>query len=87
MADGIMLKDERNAILMELETMRNKMISKVRYKIEQYFGVTALHQGADRARITTLVKEGRDRLCHVIALNIKRSYLVGVKKPVPVPAT
>ncbi|MGB3998401.1 MAG: hypothetical protein WBM23_00705, partial [Desulfomonilia bacterium] len=46
MKDGIMRKDERNAKLTELEIERNKMISKVRYKIEQYFGVTALHQGA-----------------------------------------
>ena len=46
MKDGIMRKDERNAKLTELEITRNKKISKVRYKIEQYFGVTALHQGA-----------------------------------------
>lgn len=46
MKDGIMCKDERNAKLTELEIERNKKISKVRYKIEQYFGVTALHQGA-----------------------------------------
>jgi IS5 family transposase len=87
MADGIMRKDERNAILTGLEIERNKMISKVRYKIEQYFGVTALHQGAGQARFTTLVKEGWDRLCHAIAFNIKRSYLAGARKPVPVPAT
>ena len=30
-ADGIMRKDERNAIQTELEIERNKMISKVRY--------------------------------------------------------
>ena len=87
MADGIMRKDERNAVLTEMEIERNKMISKVRYKIEQYFGVTALHQGAGQARFTTLVKEGWDRLCHAIAFNIKRSYLAGVSKTVPVPAT
>ena len=82
MADGIMRKYERNAILTELETTRNKMISEVSYKIEQYFGVTALHQGAGQARFTTLLKEGWDRLCHAIAINIKRSYLAGIKKPV-----
>ncbi len=86
MADGIMRKDERNAMLTEMEIERNKMISKVRYKIEQYFGVTALHQGAGQARFTTLAKEGCDRLCHGIAFNIKRSYLAGVRNPVPVPA-
>jgi len=87
MADGIMRKGERNAILTEMEIDRNKIISKVRYKIEQYFGVTALHQGAGRARFSTLAKEGWDQLCHAIAFNIKLSYLTGVRKPVPVPAT
>ncbi len=81
MKDGIMRKDERNAKLTELEIKRNKMISKVRYKIEQYFGVTALHQGASRARFTTLAKEGWDRMCQVIAFNMKRSYLAGLRKP------
>lgn len=82
MADGIMRKDEQNAVLTELEIERNKMISKVRYKIEQYFGVTALPQGVGRARFTTLVKEGWDRPCHAIAFNIKRSYLAGGRIPV-----
>ncbi len=63
MVDWIMRKDERNAKLTAFEIERNKMISRVRYKIEQYFGVTALHQGASRARFTTLVKEVRDRMC------------------------
>ena len=80
MKDGIMRKDERNAKLTELEIERNKMISKVRYKIEQYFGVTALHQGATRARFTTLAKEGWDRICQVMAFNMKRSYLAGMRK-------
>jgi len=57
MADGIMRKDERNATLTQLEIERNKMIAKVRYKIEQYFGITALHQRAGCARFTTLAKE------------------------------
>jgi IS5 family transposase len=87
MVDGIIGKDERNAILKELEIERNKMISKVRYKIEQYSGVTALHQGAGQARFTTLVNVGWDRLCHGIAFNIKRSYLAGVRKTATVPAT
>ena len=71
----------------ELEIERNKMISKVRYKIEQYFGVTALHQGASRARFTTLAREGWDRMCQVIAFNMKRSYLAGMRKAVAVAAS
>jgi len=85
-ADGIMRKDERNAKLTAFEIERNKMISKVRYKIEQYFGVTSLHQGASRARFTTLAKEGWDRVCQVIAFNMKRSYLAGLRKPIPAAA-
>ena len=83
MKDGIMRKDERNAKLTELEIERNKKISKVRYKIEQYFGVTALHQGASRARFTTLAKEGWDRICQVMAFNLKRSYRSGLRKASP----
>jgi hypothetical protein len=57
-ADGIIRKDELNAILTEIEIERKKMISKLRYKIEQYFGVTVIHQREGQARITTLAKEG-----------------------------
>jgi IS5 family transposase len=71
MKDGIMRKDERNAKLTELEITRNKKISKVRYKIEQYFG------------FTTLAKEGWDRICQVMAFNMKRSYLSGMRKASP----
>jgi len=81
MKDGIMRKYERNARITDLEIERNKMISKVRYKIEQYFGVKALHQGASRARFTTLAKEGWDRLCQVMAFNLKRSYRSGLREP------
>lgn len=38
--DGIMRKNQINAALTEYEIQRIKMISKVRYKIEQYFGIT-----------------------------------------------
>ena len=41
-----MRKDERNAVLTEYEIERNKMISRVRCRIQQYFGITALHLGA-----------------------------------------
>ena len=63
------------------------MISKVRYKIEQYFGITALHQGAGRARFTTLARQRWDRLCHAMAFNIRRSSRAGLRDPVPVSAT
>lgn len=74
-ADGIMRKDYVNAKLTELEHKRNKMIGKVRYKIEQYFGLTELQMRAGRARFTTLLKENWNRLCQIMAFNIKRVIL------------
>ena len=74
-ADGIMRKDYVNAKLTELEHKRNKMIAKVRYKIEQYFGLTELQMRAGRARFTSLLKEHWNRLCQALAFNIKRVIL------------
>jgi IS5 family transposase len=42
-ADGIMRKDSTTAKLTEYEINRNKRISKVRYIVEQYFGISHLH--------------------------------------------
>lgn len=75
MADGIMRKGQVNVSLMKFEIERNKGISKIRYVIEQYFGLTEMYQGAGKARFTTLVKEGWNRLCQVMAFNIKRVIL------------
>jgi transposase, IS5 family len=74
-AAGIMRKDYRNAKLTELEHERNKGISKIRYKIEQYFGLTERHMGGGRARFTTLINEHWNRLCQVMAFNSKRVLL------------
>jgi transposase, IS5 family len=79
-SDGIMRKDYPNAKLTELEHERNKLISKVRYKIEQYFGLTERHMGGSRSRFTTLVKENWNRLGMVMAFNIKRIMVAEVKK-------
>jgi len=43
--DGIMRKNQLNAALTETEIRRNKNISKARYKIEQYFGITHKYHG------------------------------------------
>ncbi len=58
--DGIMRKDSTTAKLTDLEIERNKKLSKVRYIVEQYFGISHLHGGANRARFTTLVKNNFD---------------------------
>lgn len=80
MADGIMRKEYPNAKLTDLEHERNKGISKIRYKIEQYFGITERHMGAGRARFTTLIKEYWNRLCQVMAFNTKRVLLAERRK-------
>ena len=79
-ADGIMRKDYPNAKLTDLEHERNKEISKIRYKIEQYFGISERHMGGGRARFTTLIKEHWNRLCQVMAFNTKRVLLAERRK-------
>ena len=73
--DGVMRKNLACAKLTDFEIHRNKMISKVRYKIEQYFGPAALYYGTGKARFTTLVKEGWNCMLSAMAFNIKRTLL------------
>jgi IS5 family transposase len=70
--DGIMRKDTTTAKLTEVEIERNKKISKKRYIVEQYFGLSHLHDGAYRARFTTTVKNIWDTMCRQMAFNINR---------------
>jgi len=70
--DGIMRKDTTTAKLTELEIERNKRISKKRYIVEQYFGLSHLHDGAYRARFTTILKNIWDTMCRQMAFNISR---------------
>ncbi len=58
--DWIMRKDSTTAKLTDFEVERNKSISKVRYIVEQYFGLSHLHGGAKRARFTSLAKNNFD---------------------------
>jgi len=59
-ADGIMRKESTPAKLTDYEKDRNKKISKVRYIFEQYFGLSHLHDGAKRARLTDIAKNKFD---------------------------
>ena len=70
--DGIMRKDTTTAKLTEVEIQRNKRISKKRYIVEQYFGLSHLHDGAYRARFTTTVINIWDTMCRQMAFNICR---------------
>jgi len=71
-ADGVMRKDTTTAKLTEMERVRNKKIAKKRYIVEQYFGLSHLHDGAYRARFTTIVKNTWDAMCRQMAFNISR---------------
>jgi IS5 family transposase len=71
-ADGIMRKDTTTAKLTEIEKERNKQISKKRYIVEQYFGLSHLYDGAYRARFTTIIKNTWDAMCRQMAFNMFR---------------
>ena len=75
-ADGIMRKDSTTAKLTEYEKKRNKKISKVRYIVEQYFGLSHLHDGAKRARFTDITKNKFDGWYRQAAYNIARGLKI-----------
>ena len=70
--DGIMRKDTTTAKLTDYEKKRNKQISKKRYIVEQYFGLSHLHQGAHQARFTKIVKNAIDAKIRQMAFNLFR---------------
>ncbi len=70
--DGIMRKDTKTAKITEIEVERNKQISKKRYIVEQYFGLSHLNDGAYRARFTATMKNIWDAMCRQMAFNLFR---------------
>jgi IS5 family transposase len=70
--DGIMRKDTTAAKITEKEIARNRKISKKRYIVEQYFGLSHLHSGAGRARFTVMMKNIWDAMCRQMAFNLFR---------------
>ena len=71
-----MRKNTTTAKLTSYEKERNKKISKVRYIVEQYFGLSHLHDGAKRARFTTTVKNKFDCWYRQAAYNIIRGLKI-----------
>ena len=71
--DGIMRKASKGTKLTEYETARNKAISKVRYIVEQYFGLSHLYNKAYRARFPKLIKNALDALFRQMAFNLSRA--------------
>ena len=74
--DGIMRKDTTTAKLTDYEIERNKKISKVRYIVEQYFGLSHLNDNGQRARFTTIAKNNIDIWIRQIAFNINRGFKI-----------
>lgn len=72
--DGIMRKDSTTAKLTDFEIERNKKISKVRYIVEQYFGLSHLHDDGQQARFTTIAKNNIDIWFRQVAFNMKRGF-------------
>jgi IS5 family transposase len=72
--DGIMRKDSTTAKLTDFEIERNKKISKVRYIVEQYFGLSHLHDDGQQARFTSIAKNNIDIWFRQVAFNIKRGF-------------
>jgi IS5 family transposase len=58
--------------LTEYEIDRNKNLSKKRYIVEQYFGLSRLHDKAKRARFTTIIKNTIDAMFRQFAFNLNR---------------
>ena len=70
--DGIMRKDTKSTKLTDYEIERNKQISKKRYIVEQYFGLSHLYTKAFRARFTRLIKNSIDGFFRQLAFNLFR---------------
>ena len=60
----------------EYEKNRNKKISKVRYIVEQYFGLSHFHDSAKRARFTDIAKNKFDVWYRQTAFNISRGLKI-----------
>ncbi len=75
-ADGIMRKDSTTAKLTDFEIERNKKISKVRYIVEQYFGISHLKDNAKRARFPQISKNRFDGWYRQTAYNIQKGLKI-----------
>jgi len=76
--DGIMRKDTTTAKLTEFEIERNEQISKKQYRVEQYFGLSHLHDMTCRARFTKLVKNLWDSMCRQTCAVKCAAYFTGM---------
>jgi IS5 family transposase len=74
--DGIMRKATPGTELTDYEKARNKTISKVRYIVEQYFGISHLHHHAHRNRFPKMIRNAINALFRQMAFNLFRGTKV-----------
>lgn len=70
--DGIMRKGSKTAKLTEFEIKRNKAISKFRYIVEQYFGISHKYDNGQQARFPEILKNTIDAMFRQFAFNLKK---------------
>lgn len=73
MKDGIMRKKFKNKELTEEEKIKNKEISKIRYRVEQSFGLLKKHFGYERMRYIGKVKCNLENTIKMMSFNIKKA--------------
>ncbi len=70
--DGIMRKDNINAKLTDFEIERNKCISKLRYIVDQYFGISHKYDSGDKARFPKIMTNLIDIMFRQFAFNLRK---------------
>ena len=71
-----MRKDSTTAKHTDLEVERNKSLSKVRYIVEQYFGISHLKDNAKQARFPQIEKNRFDGCYRQAAYNIQKGLKI-----------
>jgi transposase, IS5 family len=71
--NGVMHRAYRNKPLTEKEKQRNKRLSKTRYIVERFFGITKFHYGMAKARYLGLARNKTRVALMCMASNLKRA--------------
>ncbi len=80
--DGIMRKDTKKTKLTDFEIERNKGISKYRYIVEQYFGISHKYDNGNQARFPKIMKNTIDIMFRQFAFNLKKGAKILEALPV-----
>lgn len=74
--DGIMIKNKKHQRITELDKKINKLISKVRYKVERTIGTLKRDYGFSRSRYLGRMKLEMEFKLKAMAFNIKKAVLM-----------